>query len=202
MGIAVVMLLATKASAGIIGDHINGHFGPPMSPNHFYNSEAVVQDPGEEFRGVAFDFGTSGFVEAIADFSEGYFRLGFDTANMTVHSGINTNFRFVFDDLDFGPGLGIKELTFVGTEGGGLWTGGGPANWMVSHTNRSITLEHVAGWSMFPETQVVAVYAIETGPIPEPATAILMVLGAAAALPRRRNTSRRWRGPVTPRLHR
>jgi hypothetical protein len=159
-----MLLTANQARAGIIGDEISGHFGPLAGMNLFYTSTAIVQDPGEEFRGLAGDFGEFGFVEAFVDVADGVLRVGFDTAHTTVHTGANLNYTFMVGDMDFGTDLRISDVTYVGNEGGGLFTGGGPTAWTVSHTDDSITFENVTGWSMHPGNQIIAVYEIGVEP--------------------------------------
>ncbi len=152
---------STSVHADLVGDEITGLFKIGSSSNLLDTNMATVAHPGEEFRGVAYDFGESGYVAVFVDISENELRIGFDSANMTVHSGINTNYKLMLGDLDFGPDLRIANLTLVGQEGTGLITGGGPESWDVSFTHDSISIEHITGWAMVPDRQAIAVYAIE-----------------------------------------
>lgn len=152
---------STSVHAELVGDEITGLFKIGLSSNLLDTNIATVAHPGEEFRGVAYNFGETGHVEVFVDISENELRIGFDSANMTVHSAINTNYNLTLGDLDFGPDLRIASVTLVGQEGTGLITGGGPASWDVSFTRDSISIEHITGWAMVPDRQAIAVYAIE-----------------------------------------
>ncbi|MCB9854118.1 MAG: PEP-CTERM sorting domain-containing protein [Phycisphaerales bacterium] len=184
--VALVQLSATTLFAGLIGDEVQGRFRHITQPSVFSTDTAIVMDPGEEFRGVAWSFGASGDVSVFVDLSDNQLRLGFDAANAVVFSSIYTSFNLLLKNLDVGAGLGISDVNYVGFEGVNQFTGGGPASWPVSITENSISIDSISGWFLHPGQKAIAVYDISFGAVPEPATLALAGIGGVAMIRRRR----------------
>jgi len=172
--------------AGLIGDEVHGRFRLASQANRLTTDTAIVTDPGEEFRGVAWQFVNGCDVDVFVDLSENQLRLGFDASDTLDVTSINSNFNLLLTDLDVGAGMGITDVSYVGFEGVNQFTGGGPASWPITIGADSISIEHISGWFLHPGQQAIAVYDISFGAVPEPATLALAGMGGLAMIRRRR----------------